>query len=161
MKNEKWKITIKISILILLSFLTVGCFSPAIVTERLPECQLMTKELKLVFSEEQTQALVAGALETMLNSAEHCNSPECLLIAPLGFFAISVTSMIVSGSIVVVGNSIHWIEKEGRCKNSTTRTIVNNLVDSVKFIGGQTIQSTNDLIGWFKQQLIMDSPTYH
>jgi hypothetical protein len=146
--------TLRISLLALLSVLIAGCFMPAIVTNANPECQLVTKELKLTFSEEGSGVLLDSALEGMLNSS--CNEPECLLIIPLGIFTISVTSMIVSGSIVVVGNTIHWLEKEGKCKNSTTQTMVNFFTGSIKLIGGKVIQSTNDLITWFKQHLVIE-----
>jgi Gpi18-like mannosyltransferase len=146
-----------ISLLTLLSFLIVGCFSPAIIAEKNQSCQLVTKKLELVLYEEGSQALTSGAfLEMLKASSEVCQTPECLLIIPLSVLAISVTSIIVSGSIVVVGNTIHWIEKEGKCQSSTTRTIVNNLINSIKAIGGKTIQSTNELITWFKQHLRID-----
>jgi len=142
-----------LSLLTVLSFFIVGCFAPSIVAEKNQACQLVTKKLELVLYEEGSQALTEGAFLGMLESPEACQTPECLLIIPLGALAISVTSIIVSGSIVVVGNTIHWIEKEGTCKFSTTRTIVNNLINSIKAIGGKTIQSTSELITWFKQHL--------
>jgi hypothetical protein len=147
MRNMAYKITI----LVLLSLLSAGCFAPAILNEKPPECQLATKKLKLTVSEDGSKLLAGVALEGMFNS-HNCQTPECLLIIPLGTFAVSATSMIVSGSIVVVGNSIHWIEKQGRCENSVTRTFVSRLTDSITAIGGKTIQSTTDLISWFKQQ---------
>ncbi len=145
-----------ISLLALLSFLIVGCFAPGIIAEKNQSCQLVTKKLELVLYEEGSQALTSGTFLGMLESSEACQTPECLLIIPLSVLAISVTSIIVSGSIVVVGNTIHWIEKEGKCKSSTTRTIVNNLINSIKAIGGKTIQSTSELITWFKQHLRID-----
>ncbi|MDM8561896.1 hypothetical protein QUF54_00915 [Candidatus Marithioploca araucensis] len=145
-----------ISLLALLSFLIVGCFSPAIIAEKNQSCQLVTKKLELVLYEEGSQILTSGAFSGMLESSEVCQTPECLLIIPLSALAISVTSIIVSGSIVVIGNTIHWIEKEGKCQSSTTRTIVNNLINSIKTIGGKTIQSTSELITWFKQHLKID-----
>jgi hypothetical protein len=146
-----------ISLLALLSFLIVGCFSPAILVEKNQSCQLVTKKLELVLYKEGSQALTSGAfLEMLIASSEVCQTPECLLIIPLSVLAISVTSIIVSGSIVVVGNTIHWIEKEGKCQSSTTRTIMNNLINPIKTIGGKTIQSTGELITWFKQHLRID-----
>jgi len=146
----------RIIILVLLAFFIVGCFAPAIVTENNPTCQLVTRKLELVLLyEENSQALAEATLVGMSEASRMCQTAECLLIVPLSFFAISVTSVIVSGSIVVVGNTIHWIEKEGKCKNSTIRTIVNNFINSIKFVGGKTIQSTTELITWFKQHLGM------
>ncbi len=149
----------RISILVLLAFLMVGCFAPAIVTENNPTCQLVTRKLELVLYEENSQALAEATLVSMSEASKMCQTPECVLIVPLSFFAISVTSAIISGSIVVVGNTIHWIEKEGKCKKSTTRSIVNNFINSIKFMGGKTIQSTTELITWFKQHLRMGTYT--
>jgi len=139
----------RIILLTLLFLSIVGCFAPAIVAERKPECQLVTKKLELVLSKEGSGVLMA----MLLSPSHNCNTPECLLIFPLGAIAISVTSMIVSGSIVVAGNTIHWIEKEGRCENSTIQTLLNHFIGSIRAIGGKTIQSTTDLITWFKQHL--------
>jgi hypothetical protein len=139
----------RIILLTLLFSSIVGCFAPAIVADRSQECQLVTKKLDLVLSKEGSGALM-GILS---NPSHNCHTPECLLIFPLGAIAISVTSLIVSGSIVVAGNTIHWIEKEGRCENSTIQTLLNNFVGAIKTIGGKTIQSTTELITWFKQHL--------
>jgi hypothetical protein len=143
---------LKAIIIVVLSFLQAGCFAPAIVTEFNSGCQLATKKLELKVSGAGTEVLVESILETSLNS-QQCDTPECLLVVPLGALAISVTSLIVSGSIVVVGNTIHWLEKEGKCEHGTMRTIANRFVDSIKFAGGKAIQSTNDLMTWFKQHL--------
>jgi hypothetical protein len=116
------------------------------VADKNHRCQLVTNKLTLTLSEQGSDALI-GALEP----PHGCQKPECLLIIPLGVVAASATSIIVSGSIVVVGNTIHWVEKQGRCENSVTQTVVRGLVDSIKAIGGKTIQSTTDLITWFKE----------
>jgi hypothetical protein len=143
----------RISILTLLSFLFVGCFAPAIVAEKNHKCQLVTKKRTLTLSEEGTGILLFGIAKGL----EGCGKVQrdvagavCGLIL-LGIVAAPVASLIVSGSIVVVGNTIHWVEKQGRCENSVTQTFVRNLISSVKAIGGKTIQSTTDLITWFKQ----------
>jgi len=141
----------KISIIVMLTYLLAGCFSPAIL-ENQPRCQLFTKELKLTLSEEGSQALVGGIFGS-LSSPNSCDSPECFLIIPLGILAISVTSLIVSGSIVVAGNTVHWVEREGMCHNSVIRGAVDNLINSIQTIGGKTIKSASELSLWFKQNL--------
>ncbi|MDM8565563.1 hypothetical protein QUF74_07905 [Candidatus Halobeggiatoa sp. HSG11] len=147
-----YKKIFKISIIILLFSSLVGCFSPAIL-ETQPNCQLVTKELKLTLSEEGTQALLGGIMQGLLEPSDSCYSPECILLAPLGLLAISVTSIIVSGSIVVVGNTVHWIEKQGMCHNSTIRSVVTNLVNSIQAVGGKGVKSAKELSTWFKQNL--------
>ena len=146
------KINSKTGIVIMLVLLLSGCFSPMLL-ETQPDCKLITKELKLTLSEEGTQALLGGMIEGLLDPLDSCHSPECFLLVPLGLLAISVTSIIVSGSIVVVGNTVHWIEREGRCYNSNTRNAVNDLISSVQNIGGKVVNSANGLSMWFKQNL--------
>ncbi len=142
----------KLSIIITFILLLSGCFSPMLL-ENQPDCKLITKELKLNLSEKGTQALLGGIMEGLFEPSSGCHSPECFLLVPLGLLAISITSIIVSGSIVVVGNTVHWIEREGRCYNSYTRSTVNNLLHSVQNMGGKAIKSANSLSMWFKQNL--------
>ena len=44
-----------------------------------------------------------------------CNSPEC--IVSIGVFAAAWTGVtaVVSGSIVLIGNTVHWLEQQGPC----------------------------------------------
>lgn len=142
----------KISIIVLLFSSLAGCFSPAILKNQ-PDCQLVTKELKLTLSEEGTSLLFEGIMDGLLEPSSSCHSPECILLAPLGLLAISVTSIIVSGSIVVLGNTVHWIEKQGMCHDRAIRKVVTNLISSIKAIGGKTIKSVNELSTWFKYNL--------
>ncbi|HHB92919.1 MAG TPA: hypothetical protein ENK59_06895 [Thioploca sp.] len=142
----------RLIIIITFILLLSGCFSPMLL-ETQSDCKLITKELRLTLSEEGTQALLEGMIEGLFEPSDDCYSPECFLLIPLGLLAISVTSIIVSGSIVVVGNTVHWIEREGRCHNSNTRNAVNNLLNPIKNIGGKAIKSANSLSMWFKQNL--------
>lgn len=50
-------------------------------------------------------------------SGSNSNDPEsqiCLAYLA-GIITLSAASAIVSGSLVVVGNTVYWLEKEGRC----------------------------------------------
>lgn len=53
----------------------------------------------------------------MGNVSASCDSPECIL--SIGLFAAAWTGFtaIVSGSIVVIGNTVHWLEQQGPCDN--------------------------------------------
>lgn len=42
-----------------------------------------------------------------------CNTEECLATVVV----ISAGSVLVSGSIVLVGNSVHWLEYQGTCSD--------------------------------------------
>lgn len=43
-----------------------------------------------------------------------CSDESCAqLLVALG--AVAASSVVVSGSIVIVGNAVYWFEKQGRC----------------------------------------------
>ena len=147
----------RIKVIILLSLFLGGCFLPKVVQENEQECKLSTKKLTLEYSEIGTHAGANAIHDAMLIASIECDTPECLLIIPLGILAVPVGSFIVSGSIVVVGNTIHWIEKQGRCKDSAILRAVNDLVESEKKVRGKLIQSGKQLIDWFNRQLLIGS----
>jgi hypothetical protein len=43
-----------------------------------------------------------------------CSGKDCgYLLAGLGI--VAAASAVISGSVVVVGNTVYWLEKQGRC----------------------------------------------
>lgn len=66
------------------------------------ECEMSTKKLSLE---------IIGDHNFCFSSAELSEYPACLLI--LGF--IGSTSAVVSGSIVLIGNTVHWVEYQTTC----------------------------------------------
>ena len=79
-----------------------GCFYvPKNEENKNENCELITKKM---------------TIENRGEFPQGCND-ECLLIA----LGLTSTSYIVSGTITVVGNTIHWIEKQGRCEDSFIR----------------------------------------
>ncbi|HEW97980.1 MAG: hypothetical protein DRR16_28730 [Candidatus Parabeggiatoa sp. nov. 3] len=135
----------RISLVTLLAFLINGCFAPAIVADR-SGCQLVSKKLELVHFEEGSEVLMQIA------SSSDCHNAECLLFILIGVPVISATSFIVSGSIVVIGNTLHWIEKQGKCDDSGTQTIINSMINAMKALGGKTIQTASEFMSWLTQQ---------
>ena len=92
--------------LVLITFLIQSCIViPKIVPEEDQECLLVTKSMTIDYY--TSPDMIDGAVDEMVNAVtSDCHEPECLiLLAPL--ITISVGSFIVSGSIVVVGNTIH------------------------------------------------------
>ena len=86
----------------LVIFFVSGCFYvPKIEKNKNENCDLITKKM---------------TIENRGEFPQGCND-ECLLIA----LGVTSTSYIVSGTITVVGNTIHWIEKQGRCEDSFIR----------------------------------------
>ncbi len=107
---------------------------------------MTTKKLTLdVLQPEGGLELTEALLDACDNNS---NGSECLVIA-LAPAAISVGSFIVSGSIVIIGNSIHWIEEQGRCEESFLRRAVSKLAGSAKKAGGYVIKSGTDLLHYF------------
>lgn len=113
-------------------------------------CRLTTRKVALDFSEQGAGASVKAVLQT----TKGCNNAECLLIVPAGLVAIPVGSVIVSGSIMIAGNTIHWLEAQGRCDDSATRKALNGLVEVTKSAGGKVVESYRDLSDWIEKNIL-------
>lgn len=125
-------------------------FLPKTVPQQDQDCLLATKSMTLHVH--TSEALIDEAVDEMVGAiASDCHEPECLLVvAPI--VAISVGSLVVSGSIVVTGNTIHWIEKQGRCQDSLTQQTLDGLTQAAKNMGGTVIRTSGELIDWFRSQ---------
>ena len=86
---------------LLCALLLEGCIVyPRAVSEPAPaSCRLVSRQLRLD----------AVALELPCNAEPF----TCLL----GLILLGGGSTVVSGSIVLVGNTVHWIERQGRCED--------------------------------------------
>ncbi len=75
----------------------------------------------------------------------NCNSPECVL--SVGMVAVAATSItaIVSGSIVVVGNVVHWVETLGGCDVEKLEKTVNDINAPLIQQGGKPIKTKQAL----------------
>ena len=49
-----------------------------------------------------------------------------------------------------MGNSVHWIEKNGRCKDSAIQTSIDQLYSKTVDLGGFVFESGKDLVDWIK-----------
>ena len=65
-----------------------------------PECQVMTREVTL-------ETAVVGGFTSC--AGEGCAA----MLATLGIF--TAASVVVSGSIAIVANTVYWLERQGRC----------------------------------------------
>lgn len=84
-------------------FALAGCvFVPQTVTEYDTACQLRVKRMEL-------KAMPRGFMR-----AGGCQGEACAAVLVTAGL-VTVGSMVISGSIVVVGNAAYWIEKQGRC----------------------------------------------
>lgn len=60
-----------------------------------------------------------------------CNHESCLIVvAAIGI--IPVTTFVVSGSIMVVGNFVHWLEVKGRCDDDYIDREKREFIDSLE-----------------------------
>lgn len=89
--------------------LVSGCvFYPREVDYYDAECDITTRRLVL-----DTVVIEGSCAGT--NSYDPNNDKACLAL----IVAVGAASAIVSGSIVVVGNTVSWLEKTGRCAVDT------------------------------------------
>ncbi|ASP38807.1 hypothetical protein CHH28_08995 [Bacterioplanes sanyensis] len=102
---------------VIISALLASCaFSPAVEKHQryARHCDMYTKQL---------------TLETVPLEGHECkdanNAEQCALIVALG---LPVVTFVVSGSIVLIGNTLHWVEFHGSCE----RGAVNEYVRSFK-----------------------------
>jgi len=58
---------------------------------------------------------------------------------------------VVAASVVGVGITVHWIEKHGRCEQSTVRNSINQLYAKTVDVGGFVLETGNDFVDLFKQ----------
>jgi hypothetical protein len=88
--------------------LLAGCvFVPQTVAEYDPECQLRVKRMEL-------KAMPRGFMR-----AGGCSGEACAAVLVTAG-VVTVGSMVISGSIVVVGNAAYWIEEQARCLRGQT-----------------------------------------
>ena len=68
-----------------------------------PECQMHTRQVTL-------QAAYIGGFQ-------RCAGDGCVaMLAAAGF--VTAASVVVSGSIAILGNVVYWMERQGRCPRS-------------------------------------------
>lgn len=78
-----------------------GCVMVPRTTETYdPNCRLLSRRMDL-------QPLQLGAFQ-------RCAGNECAAML-VAFGAVAAASVVVSGSIAVVGNVAYWLEERGRC----------------------------------------------
>lgn len=101
-----------ISIAVLLILLQACAFYPKTqYSEDVERCDLTFKKLSMDVTSSSIRCQGGG------NSAG-----ACVILAGV----ISGGSAIVSGSIVLAGNSLHWLEKQGKCDDSFLNSTILN-----------------------------------
>ncbi|WP_372870865.1 hypothetical protein [Shewanella sp.] len=95
-------------IILLFSFMVVSC---VVVPKKIEyydhDCEIASKRYELTTEQ-----------YSLFEQAKACSDDECTAQAVgVAFGAIAVTSIsaVISGSIVLVGNTVYWLEKQGKC----------------------------------------------
>jgi hypothetical protein len=104
---------VKLMVLVCLMANLMACaFVPKVDSQQdyAKHCELYTKELTL-------DAVSLGGLDCGTSSS-------CLAIAAI----VPATTLLVSGSIVLVGNTLHWLEYQGSCDESVLQSSFNALI---------------------------------
>ena len=102
------------------------------------DCQLVTKKWSL----ESKKADILGRVDGEI-------------LVAIG--AVAVGSLVVSGSVVVVGNTIHWLEQQGSCNDSITQKTVDGFVSGLKSAGGYVVSTSEELLDWLNSPLSVDA----
>lgn len=91
--------------------------------------------------------LSSSYLHASADVSQNSDSSKAVLVL---LVAIPVTSFIVSGSISVLGNAVHWVEKQGRCEDSEVRTFTSAVNDSIISAGGMMVDTSTDFLNWLQ-----------
>ncbi len=88
------------------AFLVSGCiFYPHPTEQYNNDCDLTARRLEL------RSTFIAGMCRSETDPRYDYNGTGCLV----GLLTLSAGSAIVSGSVVVVGNTVYWLEEKASC----------------------------------------------
>jgi|WetSurMetagenome_2_1015567.scaffolds.fasta_scaffold76654_4 hypothetical protein len=92
---------LRAAVLMLILVVMGGCvYLPKTTTVYDDKCQTMKRQMSL---EVHQLGVIAG-----------CSNESCVA-ALVVFGAVSAATAVVSGSVMVVGNVVYWLEKQGHC----------------------------------------------
>ncbi|MDM8564833.1 hypothetical protein QUF74_04190 [Candidatus Halobeggiatoa sp. HSG11] len=136
--------TIKKSIIfvIILFYLSSCAFYPKVADRQNTQCHLVTKKLTL----EVFPPIPESSLD--LTGFDISDDSGIIFYILAGVVVIATVSAIVSGSIVLTGNTIHWIEQEGKCDDGAIKKAIENLLNSLNSIESLFVNLTKDIIDW-------------
>lgn len=117
-----------VTILILSCFVSGCVMVPKVDTSHAPQCELVTKKL--------TVTTKTAGIDHILNDDRPNQDPRAVVVILTGTGIVYSVSAIVSGSIMIAGNTIHWIEQEGTCEDGMVASAISSLSGSMKSIGG-------------------------
>ena len=126
-----------LTLLLPVSLVLGGCVVYPKTTDNLnSKCELTTKALSLETTKVDKKSL-SGV-----------NSPQAMVAVLAGSAVVGTASAIVSGSVYIAGNTVHWIEKSGRCEDGMIKKAVSRFGDSMRATGGWLVHSASQIINW-------------
>ena len=112
------------------------------------KCKLVTKSWTLEVHELGKQSKCDANCGDIIKGVVECSKGEdCIKMIAV----VSVGWTVVAASVVGVGKTVHWIEKQGRCEESTVRNSKNLLYSKTVDVGGFVLDTGNDFVDLFKQ----------
>jgi hypothetical protein len=112
------------------------------------KCKLVTKSWTLEVHELGKQSKCDANCGDIIKGVVECSKGEdCIKMIAV----VSVGWTVVAASVVGVGNTVHWIEKQGRCEESTVRSSINRLYEKTVDVGGFVLETGSDFVDLFKQ----------
>ena len=143
LKSDSMKTHKKLYIVIL-SFLCSSCLVlPKTETTSVRSCELVTKNWTLEVHNIGANNECHGCGDFVRGVLE-CGGEveECVAMAA----TVPVGWTVKAGSVVVVGNTIHWLEKQVSCDDSIVKRSIKKLYSSTLESGGLVVNSSIDLI---------------
>lgn len=116
------------------TFLLQGCVAyPEVAWNRADykRCDLITRELEFKITDHKYKG------NAQFKSLEELVS----FLVATGF--VFSASAVVTGSIVIAGNTIHFLEKQGRCDDSRLRETINAFIKPFIDEGGELIEESD------------------
>lgn len=82
-----------------------------------------------------TKSMSLNAIEMRGNIVQQpgCNNGECAATALAAVVVVTAGSAIISGSIVLTGNTLHWLEYQGTCSDGYLNKTKQLFLDSIGF----------------------------
>ena len=108
-------------------------------------CELITKSWTLEFHGIGSNNECYGC-DDFVRGVIECGGEveECVAIIA----TVSLGWTVITGSIVVVGNTAHWLEKQGTCEDSLVKSSINKFYSSTLDLGGLVINSSSDFVNY-------------
>ena len=111
-------------------------------------CNLVTKSWTLEVHEFGNQSNCDRDCSEFVRSIIDCGkSEDCIRQIAV----VTVGWTVVAASVVGIGNTVHWIEKQGRCKESIVKNSINVLYEKTVDVGGSILETGKDLVDFLYQ----------